>query len=56
MKKEENSFFCTAVEPRVELDFDNPSEPGINGNICKLPAPAMAPSEPWDICKRYKSK
>ena len=56
MKKDKDAYYCTAVDPKVELDFDNPSEPGVNGNTCKLPAPAMSPSEPWDVCKRYRRK
>ena len=56
LKKENGTSYCTAVDPRVELDFTKPSEPGVNGETCKFPAPGLIPSEPWDICKRYRSK
>jgi hypothetical protein len=49
--------FCTTVTPKVELDFDKPSNPNVNGEICKMPAPrAIATSDPWDKCNRYRIK
>jgi hypothetical protein len=56
LKKENGKHYCTAVTPKKELDFTKPPEPNINGDICKLPAPALSPTEPWNKCKLYHSK
>ena len=56
LKMENGKSYCTAIDPRIELDFTKPSKPNVNGEICKFPAPGLTPSEPWDICKRYHSK
>ena len=56
LKMENGDSFCTAVDPPMELDFDNPGDPGVNGEICKFPAPGLTPSEPWSMCNRYRSK
>lgn len=40
--------------PPVEIDFDIPRPPGVNGDICQLPEPGMMTTPPWSKCKRWK--
>lgn len=40
--------------PPVEIDFDIPSPPGVNGDISQLPEPGMMTTPPWSKCKRWK--
>jgi hypothetical protein len=50
----DDGYHCLAVSPPVEVDFDEPSPPDVNGDICKLPEPEMGLNPPWDQCKRWK--
>lgn len=56
LKKEGDDSYCTAVTPKIKLDFSKPSEPDVNGDICKMPAPALSPTVPWNKCSRYRPK
>jgi hypothetical protein len=56
LKKEENASFCTAVSPKIKLNFTKPSKSNVNGEICNMPAPSISPMVPWDKCDRYKPK
>jgi len=40
--------------PPVEIVFDIPRPPGVNGDICQLPEPGMMTTPPWSKCKRWK--
>jgi hypothetical protein len=50
----EEGYECSAVSPPTEIDFDKPSPPDVNGDICKLPEPNIPTNPPWGVCKRYR--
>ena len=58
LSESQGRFWCTAVSPSIELDFTKPSQPNVNGDICKLPEPEMFEmthrSHPWAQCKRWR--
>jgi len=56
LEETDEGVYCTAVSPKVELDFNKPSETDVNGDICKMPAPGLSPTVPWEKCKRYRPK
>jgi hypothetical protein len=58
LSESQGKFWCTAVSPHIALDFTKPSQPNVNGDICKLPEPEMFEmthrSHPWAQCKRWR--
>ncbi|MBD3207443.1 hypothetical protein GF319_14020 [Candidatus Bathyarchaeota archaeon] len=53
---ENQKSYCTAVEPRVILNFEEKSPPKVNGQICLIHKPVMEiEAEPWARCERYRS-
>lgn len=56
LEEKDGKSYCTAVSPKVELDFESPPEPGVNGSTCRIPAPAFQTTDPWDACKWYRPK
>jgi len=56
MEKTEEGSYCTAVSPKVKLNFEEKSPPDVNGEICKFPKPSLSPTIPWSQCKRFRPK
>lgn len=56
LEETEEGSYCTAVSPKVKLNFEEKSPPDVNGEICKFPKPSISPTVPWSKCKRYKPK
>ena len=54
LQQKEGTAWCTAVQPNVQLDFNKPSTPDVNGSICHLPEPEIETTPPWSVCKRWK--
>jgi hypothetical protein len=54
LEETKEDSYCTAVSPKIKLNFEEAGPPDVNGEICKFPKPLFSPTVPWSKCKRYK--